>query len=193
MEEAGAKAGLMAGCVFGMGLAICTIFSFFRSRELLVEEIAIQLEQIAYPVPEIENLLKIIMVVAPIAIFLISAIFGLLFGLLYHRLYLHNPKLKAMYATLVGLLLGIFFGFTTNIALSRSKTVAICLFLGLLYAVVLLYLHSRYMEAVNLELDQLQISILEVIKRKKPKFAELLKTIHVDKEELRDEFANSTI
>jgi hypothetical protein len=110
MEEAGAKAGLMAGCVFGMSLAICTIFSFFRSRELLVEEMAIQLEQIAYPVPEIGNLLKIIMVVAPIAIFLISALFGLLFGLLYHRLYLHNPKLKAMYATLVGLLLGIFFG-----------------------------------------------------------------------------------
>ena len=187
MEEAGAKAGLMAGCVFGMSLAICTIFSFFRSRELLVEEMAIQLEQIAYPVPEIGNLLKIIMVVAPIAIFLISALFGLLFGLLYHRLYLHNPKLKAMYATLVGLLLGIFFGFTTNIALSRSKTVAICLFLGLLYAVVLLYLHSRYMEAVNLELDQLQMSILEVIKRKKPKFVELLKTIPVDKEELRDE------
>lgn len=160
MEGAGARAGFVAGCVFGIGLTICAIFSFLESREFIMEQIEIQLERFAYPMQEIGSLLKVIMIVGPIVIFLTSAIFGLLFGLLYHYLYLHNPRLRTMYGALAGVLFGIFFGFTTNMPpLSRVKTVVICLVLGSIYSVVLLCLHSGYIEIVQLDLDRLQISM----------------------------------
>jgi hypothetical protein len=108
MEGAGARAGFVAGCVFGIGLTICEIFSLLESRELIMEQIEIQLEHLEYLMPNIGSLLKVMMIVGPIVIFLTSAIFGLLFGLLYHHLYLHNPRLRTMYGALAGVLFGIF-------------------------------------------------------------------------------------